>query len=122
MRVKLDENLSEACVPVLVASGHDVHTVRFERVAGSDDLSLFELVRRESRMLLTLDRGFGDLRRYTPGSHAGILVLRLPDQRTEFVVDAIKRLLAQHSLEDLRGCVAVLQRGILRINWPEPNA
>jgi hypothetical protein len=31
-------------------------------------------------MILTLDRGFGDVRSYPPGSHPGIIVLRPADQ------------------------------------------
>ena len=31
----------------------------------------------ERRLIVTLDRGFGDIRLYPPGTHAGVLVLRL---------------------------------------------
>ncbi|MDQ3931836.1 MAG: hypothetical protein M3252_03230 [Actinomycetota bacterium] len=35
---------------------------------------------RDDRLLLTLDRGLGDIRKHPPGTHAGVLVLRLDHQ------------------------------------------
>jgi predicted nuclease of predicted toxin-antitoxin system len=122
LRVKLDENLPESCRAVLAEFDCDTATVREEGLAGSEDAVVIAAVRAEQRMLLTLDRGFGDIRAYPPGSHSGIVVLRLHDQRTEFVVGALRVFLNDHRLDDLRGCVVVVQRGVVRINWPDRDA
>ena len=122
MKVKLDENLPESCRAVLAEFDCDATTVREEGLAGSEDAGVIAAVRAEQRMLLTLDRGFGDIRAYPPGSHDGIVVLRLHDQRTEFVLRALRVFLKDHRLDDLRGCVVVVQRGVIRINWPDSGA
>jgi len=67
------------------------------------------------RLLLTLDRGLGDVRRYPPGSHAGILVLRPDDQSAAAVRETVAQLAADQRLEALTGFVAVVQRGLLRV-------
>jgi hypothetical protein len=60
----------------------------------------------------------GDIRSYQPGSHAGIVVLRLTDQSALAVGEAITELVNWAELEALAGAVAVLQRGVLRIRRP----
>lgn len=44
-------------------------------------------------MLLTLDRGVGDLRHHPPGSHAGIVVLRPTSQDPNTVIELVDRFL-----------------------------
>jgi hypothetical protein len=68
--------------------------------------------------LISLDRGMGDIRSYPPGSHAGIIVLRLADQSAASVTKAINDLAGLADLGNLTGTVAVLQRGLLRIRHP----
>jgi hypothetical protein len=53
-----------------------------------------------------------------PGSHAGIVVLRLTDQSAAAVSKAISDLAAFTNVDSLAGAVAVLQRGLLRIRHP----
>ena len=67
------------------------------------------------RVLITLDQGMGDIRAYPPGSHAGIVVLRLPDQSAAAVTQAITDLASFAEPTTLVGAIAVLQRGLLRI-------
>ena len=69
----------------------------------------------KGRLVLTLDRGFGDVRSYPPGSHAGIVVLRPDDLAPASVVAAVLELVDHHDFDDLAGTVTVVQRGILRV-------
>jgi hypothetical protein len=70
------------------------------------------------RILISLDRGLGDIRAYPPGSHAGIVVLRLSDQSAAAAVTAVSDLATLTNPDSLAGAVAVLQRGLLRIRHP----
>ena len=73
MRFKLDENVDIRVAPVLAAADHDVETAYEEGLAGEPDEVVGSAATREGRLLVTLDRGFGDIRRYPPGSHAGVI-------------------------------------------------
>jgi predicted nuclease of predicted toxin-antitoxin system len=77
MKFKLDENLPASSVRVLVKAGHDVDTVADEGLTGAIDPDVVAAATAEDRVLITLDRGLGDIRAYPPGSHAGIVVLRV---------------------------------------------
>jgi hypothetical protein len=70
------------------------------------------------RVLITLDQGVGDIRAYPPGSHTGIVVLRLADQSASAVIQAISDLATLADPASLTGAVVVLQRGLLRIRHP----
>lgn len=118
MKFKLDENLPVSSARSLTKSGHDVDTVAAEGLTGAADPDVVAAAAAEARVLITLDRGMGDIRAYPPGSHAGIVVLRLTDQSAPAVDDAVTELANFAGLEALGGAVTVLQRGMLRIRHP----
>jgi len=118
VKVKLDENLPVSLGEVFVAHDHEVDTVLAEDLVGHPDSEVAAAARTEDRLLVTLDKGFGDIRAHPPGSHPGILVLRLPDESSPAVCQAVTDLLANHRLEDLAGTVTVLHHGRLRIRLP----
>jgi predicted nuclease of predicted toxin-antitoxin system len=77
MRIKLDENLPESLVGPLAALGHAVDTVRQEGLVGYPDPELWQAAQRTSRLLITQDMDFSDIRKFRPGMHHGLLLLRL---------------------------------------------
>ena len=115
MRLKLDENLPHDLAAALRRHGHDMHTVIEEHLAGESDPVVVAAATDEGRMLLTLDRGVGDLRRYPPGNHAGILVLRPAAQDPDSILALIRRLMTTQPLDNLRGCVVVVEPQKVRI-------
>ena len=118
MKIKLDENLHIALAEVLRSSGHDVETVADEDLLGASDGAVIRAATIEDRLLITLDRGFGDLRTYPPGRHTGILVLRLNDHSLPRVKITFERLLGDNAVVDVAGCVAVFRDGALRVRRP----
>ena len=77
MKFKLDENLPVSSTAILTSAGHDVDTVTQEGLIGAPDRDVVTAATAAGRILISLDRGLGDIRTYPPGSHAGIVVLRL---------------------------------------------
>lgn len=88
MKFKLDENLPAVAAVHLLAAGHDVHTVHDEGLQGADDTAVMGAAIREGRVLVTLDLDFADVRRYVPGTHAGVWVLR-PEVQTFAAIVAL---------------------------------
>lgn len=75
MRIKLDENLGLLGRSLLEADGHDVMTVAEQQLGGAQDERIGEVCRSEGRVLVTLDRDFGQTLRFPPEASAGIVVL-----------------------------------------------
>ena len=76
MKLKLDENLSRHLKPTLISLGHDVMTVADEGLLSQPDTVVAAAASGESRILLTLDVEFADLRKYPPGTHPGVVLFR----------------------------------------------
>jgi predicted nuclease of predicted toxin-antitoxin system len=74
--IKLDENLGRPHVALLKRHGYDADRVFDQGLSGVVDAELWVHVKRKGRFLITLDLGFSDVRRYAPGTHPGILLLR----------------------------------------------
>jgi predicted nuclease of predicted toxin-antitoxin system len=77
VKIKLDENLPDRLVSVLAGLAHDVDTVRGEHLTGRADPDVWSAAQAAQRFLITQDLDFSDVRRYTPGTHTGLLVVRL---------------------------------------------
>lgn len=113
MKFKLDENLPSELVAELSAAGHDVETVLGEGLVGALDETVLDRARTEGRVLLTLDKGIGDIRRYPPGEHAGVVLFRPASAgrgATFEFVRARLHLLEARALE--KKLVVVTERGI----------
>lgn len=119
MRIKVDENVPKRVMPVLDSHGHSAVTVAEEDLASSDDEAVSQAADSEGRMLLTLDRGFADIRRYPPGQHPGMLVVRLNDQRPALVEATLSALLTEYDLDSMAGCTIIAQPGLVRVRRPE---
>src|SRR5262245_8715905 len=103
MRFKLDENMPGALLDDLVAAGHDAATCFQEGLAGQKDPTIASHASHEGRILLTFDLDFADLRNYAPGSHAGVVILRLHSQSIPTCRRAVSRLLATITDSDFQG-------------------
>jgi predicted nuclease of predicted toxin-antitoxin system len=115
VRIKLDENLHLDLAAVFATAGHDVDTVADEGLLGAEDASVLAAGSGEERLIVTLDRGFGDIRAYPPGTHCGVVVLRLDDNSLPATRAAVENLVSDVDLEGLAGCVAVYRSGSLRV-------
>ena len=70
MRIKLDENLPADALAIALRLGHDADSVNNEGLIGASDVEVLAAATRDGRLLITLDRRFGDVRAHTPGTHA----------------------------------------------------
>jgi predicted nuclease of predicted toxin-antitoxin system len=77
MRIKLDENLPYGLVVELSALGHGVDTVPQEGLTGQADDAVWSAAQLSQRFLITQDLDFSDIRKFTPGTHHGLLLVRL---------------------------------------------
>lgn len=79
MRFKLDENIGAKAAIPLRQLGHDVDTTLDEGLGGQRDREILLACIREGRILVTFDKGFGELSRSIGMTHPGLVLLRLPD-------------------------------------------
>lgn len=121
MKVKLDENVPNRIAALFEEHDHDIATVSQEGLAGRDDGVIFEAAKREDRIIVSLDIGFSDIRRYPPGEHSGIVVVRLPNQQPSLVEATLRSLLTEYDLEAMAGYTVIAQPNVVRVRRPEPE-
>ena len=83
MKLKLDENLPVELLDDLRQAGHDGDSVQEEGIAGAPDDVVLARAKAEARVLLTLDKGIGDLRVYPLSQFSGIVLFRPPTSGRE---------------------------------------
>jgi predicted nuclease of predicted toxin-antitoxin system len=120
VKIKLDENLPARLVPVLNALSHQTDAVYDENLSGHDDRAVWHAAQDEGRFLITQDLDFSDARRYTPGTHHGLLLIRLRDPGREALLRRICGLFKNERVETWIGCLVVATDRKLRIRRP-PN-
>ncbi len=118
MRIKLDENLGRTHAALLAEQGHQVERTYEEGLSGEADQVVWEMVCAEDRFFITLDTDFSDVRRFPPGTHPGILLLRPRSRGRNAVLNLLRRVVEEHSIETLRGCLAVARETHTRIRRP----
>jgi predicted nuclease of predicted toxin-antitoxin system len=118
MRLKLDENLPTQLSPALRTLGHDVHTVPEEALSGRNDHEIWQTARKESRFLITQDLDFSDSRLFAPGTHHGLLIVRLRSPSKENLIERIQEIAATENVEEWKGCFVVATELKIRVLRP----
>ncbi|MBM3748748.1 MAG: hypothetical protein FJW34_23485 [Acidobacteria bacterium] len=109
MTFKIDENLPAEAATLLRAGGFAADTVRDERLAGACDEAVADVVRRENRVLVTLDLDFSNIRAYPPEAYSGIIVLRVRRQDKRTVLAVLRRAIGVLSRQSPAGQLWIVE-------------
>ncbi len=115
MHIKVDEDIPPIAAQWLQERGYTASTVLEQNMGGWKDATLWQSIQVDNQFLLTADKGFGDIRFYPPGTHAGILLLRPDEDGIRPLLDLLQVVLAQVELGQLAGSISVVTPRGLRI-------
>lgn len=118
MLIKLDENLPSRLVDALALLGHDVDTVFAEGLTSRPDGEVWDAAQTAGRFLITQDLDFSDMRRFQPGTHPGILLVRLRNPGRNALFLKVKTLFESEATDTWSGCFVVATDRKLRIRRP----
>lgn len=112
-RLKVDENLPEQLAELFVELGHDAVTVAEQGWCGIADPGLWQGVQAEGRWLITADKEFADLRRYPPGTHAGVILLRPTEESRVDYLRLVEAAISTINFDEIAGAIVVVtDRGV----------
>jgi predicted nuclease of predicted toxin-antitoxin system len=113
MRFLANENFPGSAVVVLTPAGHDVVWVR-TAAPGMGDRAILAWAGRESRILLTFDKDFGELARSaTLPTGTGVVLLRIPMPKPSEAGQSLAALITSRS--DWADHFSVLEPGRIRM-------
>lgn len=118
MRIKLDENMPLNLVSSLEAMGHDVDTAQSEGLAGAPDPDVWQAAQDDRRFLITQDLDFSDMRRFQPGAHCGLMLVRLGNPSRRSLTVRVQTALEAGKANDWERCFVVITERKTRIRRP----
>ena len=119
MRLPLDACVWNGVAAELEAAGHDVEwSGNWPQDPGDEEILAY--TRREARVLVTLDKDFGELAVVRGARHSGIL--RIVDFSVRRQGAACLQAVARHGADLEAGAIVTAEPGRLRVRPPESEA
>jgi predicted nuclease of predicted toxin-antitoxin system len=113
--VKVDEDLPRQIVEMLSIRGYRALSVLDQGWQGVSDDVLWQRIQAEGCWLITADKGFADLRRHPPGTHAGVILLRAEVESRAAYLQLAMAAFESLDLDGLSGAVIVATNRGVRI-------
>lgn len=112
----IDEDMPRSTNVALREAGHDAVDVRDVGLRGHGDAEVFAYAQNLGAILVTADKGFANVLSFAPGTHSGLIVLRVPNELpTQQVNKELLRALADLADENLKGLLVIVEVGRTRI-------
>jgi hypothetical protein len=118
VKLKLDENLPESLLPSLGALGHNVENVRIEGLRGQTDDDVWQAAQKAERFFITQDLDFSDIRKFSPGTHQGLMLVRLRVPGRLLLAARIADVFRNEVAESWARCFVLLTDHKLRVHSP----
>jgi hypothetical protein len=118
MKIKLDENLPETLLATLSDLNHDVDNVRQEGLAGQKDRDVWKATQDAGRFLITQDLDFSDIRRFAPGTHHGLMLVRLRVPGRQALSGRVREVFSKESVESWQRCFVLVTDLKVRVHQP----
>ena len=112
----IDEDMPRSTGKILKQRGYDVRDIRDYGLRGVEDEEIYEFAQREKAAILTGDRGFDNILRFSPGKHFGIVVTHFPHEMLTMEIN--RHLIGRFedlSEEDFKGNLIIIEPGKIRI-------
>ena len=113
LKFLVDVGVSKKVELWLQKQGYDIRTVR-DMNPRMRDKEILKIAASENRMLITMDKDFGELVYNSGLSHSGVLLLRLEQESSVEKVKIVENILERYS-DKLLSNFCVFKEGKLRI-------
>ncbi len=98
---------------------HDIETAREEGLTtGLADADIWEAAQREGRILITQDLDFSDTRKFQPGTHHGVVLMRLQSPSRQNLLLRTTELFETEDVNGWAGCFVVVTERKMRVKRP----
>ncbi len=116
----IDEDMPRSIGIILKEHGYEVLDVRDYGLRGVADERVYEFAQQNGAVVLTGDRGFGNVQRFPLGKHAGIVVAHFPNEMPTLKINQkLLEGLRQLNEEDYKGNVIIIEPLKIRIKRSE---
>jgi len=115
MRIFLNE------LPSNFALDHMMYRPLEKKATGRADADIWQTSQHEGRILITQDLDFSDSRKFQPGTHHGIVLIRLRSPSRQNLIARANELFDTEDISGWGGCFVVVTERKIRIRRPDPS-
>lgn len=119
LRFLIDENMPRSTARLLEHAGYIARDVRDIGYNATPDSEIFQFAQSIGAAIITRDIGFGSILDYPLGTHAGIVVLRIPTHITTNQLNSMLLGTIEDFADDISaGSLVIIESGRTRIRSP----
>ena len=115
MKFLFDENISKTVTQRLRGAGFDVTHVLDIGLQSKPDEDIMAYASKEQCVILTHDKDFGNLLRFSLQKHSGVIMLRFHNQTPQNVATHVLNFLWKNETLQLQSRLVILREGGWRI-------
>jgi predicted nuclease of predicted toxin-antitoxin system len=116
LKVLVDEDMPRPTVTLLKSLDIDAVDVRDVGMRGSSDAEVYGYAQKHGMIIISRDKEFGNILKYPPRSHCGIVLVKLPYTFVRHqILDVVKRFFVEVERDRLSNNVTILEGGRYRI-------
>lgn len=104
-----DENVSPSTIKLLRELGHDVLDLKELKQFGKTDAEVFELAKKQNRIIFTLDTDFKNRRQFPPDKCGGIIVSAISPSTPKRINPKLKALLISTSSRKIKNNLIIIE-------------
>src|SRR2546430_534963 len=109
MRFLADMGVSQQVVEWLRTHGHEAVHLRDEGLHRLPNGEIVQKAGREQRMVLTFDLDFGEILAASGGQTVSVILFRLRNTRSDFVIQRLADVLNHSSAELSKGAIVIVE-------------
>ena len=115
LTILVDECVSHKAILFIQTLNCKTVTPKDLNLLGASNGTLLNLAIREGMILLTEDHGFGDILKFPPDSHCGVILLKVPFQDDERISILLKDILSEFSPSDFNKTLVIISPNKYRV-------
>jgi predicted nuclease of predicted toxin-antitoxin system len=108
MKLFANENLFDPVINYLRSIGHDVLSLREAGLSGIPDDEVFQLACKDKYVIITMDKDFSRMFRFSPESCGGIIVVKIYRRTVDEILSIFKKLFAEIKEDDIKNNLIII--------------
>jgi len=115
MKFLADHCVSKRTTDFLRGEGHELTTLKDLGLQELEDFQVLELAIQRDEILITEDKGFGNILDYPPSSHQGVIVLNIRTRSRKGLHSVLSQFLSSMNRDQLRQKLIAVDERIARV-------